>query len=154
MLFISSFNIINNSKIPSEIFLENFNSKFFGNFIKPQRFNDTIKGVTIYSENKDENGNLYNLYLKKEINSNDFQIIYAKKGMFKDKNGGSVLVLYNGEQITAKNNQITNINFSKSDFLLKNLKTNTTTYKKTQETSTINLFKCVDEIYFLKKNVK
>ena len=32
---------------------------------------------------KDEFGNLYNLYLKKEINSDDFQITYAKKGVLK-----------------------------------------------------------------------
>ncbi len=143
--------IIPKSQDLARSFLRTSTVNFFGNFIKPQRFNDTIKGVTIYSENKDENGNLYNLYLKKEINSNDFQIIYAKKGMFKDVNERSVLVLYNGEQITTKNNQITNINFSKSDFPLQNLETNTTTYKKTQETSTINLFRCVNEIYFLKK---
>ena len=39
--------------------------------------------------------------------------------------------------ITNKNNKITNFSFSKSDFnLSNNLKTNTTTYKKTQEIST------------------
>ncbi len=149
-LILTSF-IIPKSQDLARSFLRTSTVNFFGNFIKPQRFNDTIKGVTIYSQNKDNKGNLYNLYLKKEINSNDFQIIYAKKGEFKDINGVSVLVLYDGEQITTKNNQITNINFSKSDFPLQNLETNTTTYKKTQETSTIDLFKCVNEIYFLKK---
>ena len=38
---------------------------FFGNFVKPQKFNDTIKGVTIYADRKDQYGNLDNLYLKK-----------------------------------------------------------------------------------------
>ena len=46
-----------------------------------------------------------------------------------------------------KNNEITNFNFSKSDFPLSNIKTNTTTYKKTQEISTQNIFKCVYKIY-------
>ena len=72
--------IIPKSQDLARSFLRTSTVNFFGNFIKPQRFNDTIKGVTIYSENKDKNGSLYNLYLKKEINSNDFQIIYAKKG--------------------------------------------------------------------------
>ncbi len=143
--------IIPKSQDLARSFLRTSTVNFFGNFIKPQRFNDTIKGVTIYSENKDENGNLYNLYLKKEINKNEFQIIYAKEGRFKNINGRSILVLYNGEQLTAKDNQITNINFSKSDFPLQNLETNTTTYKKTQEIETSKLFKCVKEIYFLKK---
>ncbi len=134
-------------------FLRTSTVNFFGNFIKPQKFNDTIKGVTIYSESKDLDGNLYNLYLKKEINNNEFQITYAKKGTFKDINGSSILVLYEGEQLTSKNNQITNINFSKSDFPLQNLETNTTTYKKTQELSSQDLFRCVREIYILKLNL-
>ena len=144
--------IIPKSQDLARSFLRSSTVNFFGNFIKPQRFNDTIKGVTIFSEKKDQEGNLYNIYLKKEINKNEFQIIYAKKGMFKDVNGRSILVLFNGEQITAKNNQITNINFSKSDFPLQNLETNTTTYKKTQEISTINLFKCVNQIHYLKND--
>ena len=60
-------------------FLRTSTVNFFGNFIKPKKFNDTIKGVTIYTEEKDKNGNLKNLYLKKEINDNKFQITYAKK---------------------------------------------------------------------------
>ena len=146
--------IIPKSQDLARSFLRTSTVNFFGNFVKPQRFNDTIKGVTIYSEKKDEDGNLYNLYLKKEIEKNEFQIIYAKKGTFKDYNGKSVLVLYDGEQLESKGNKITNINFSKSDFPLQNLETNTTTYKKTQEINTIQLFECINEIYFLKKNQK
>ena len=61
-------------------FLRSSTVNFFDNFIKPQKFNDTIKGVTIYSETKDKNGNLKNLYLKKDV-GNGFQITYAKKGV-------------------------------------------------------------------------
>ena len=128
-------------------FLRTSTVNFFGNFIKQQRFNDTIKGVTIYSEKKDNEGNLYNLYLKKEIDRDDFEITYAKKGVFKEKNQIPVLVLFDGETITGKNNEITNFSFSKSDFPLNNIKGNLTTYKKTQEISTRNLLKCIKEIY-------
>ncbi len=133
-------------------FLRTSTVNFFGNFIKSQKFNDTIKGVTIYSDRKDEEGNLYNLYLKKEIDNNQFQITYAKKGTFKQRGNNPILVLYEGATITSKNNQITNISFSKSDFSLSNLETNTTTYRKTQEISTLNLVKCIKEIYELEKN--
>jgi len=136
-------------------FLRNSTVNFFGNFIKPQRFNDTIKGVTIYTENKGEDGTLYNLYLKKEINNNDkdFQITHAKKGVFKEKNNLPILVLYDGQTITNQNGEVTRFGFSKSDFLLKNFKTNTTLYKKTQELSTTNLFKCILLIISSKKEV-
>ena len=130
-------------------FLRGSTVNFYGNFIKPQRFNDTIKDVTIYSEKKDKDGSLYNLYLKKAESDKNFQITYAKKGYFKEINKSPVLVLLDGETITRKNNEITNISFSKSDFLLKNFETNTTTYKKTQELSIINLFICIDFLYKL-----
>ena len=130
-----------------KIFLKESKVNFFGNFIKKQKFNDTLKGVTIFSESKDSEGNLYNLYLKKNIGISDFQITYANKGTFKDINGTPVLVLFNGETISKKNDEITNISFSKSDFVLKSLETRTTTYAKTQEVSTYDLFKCIGIIY-------
>ena len=132
-------------------FLRTSKVNFFESFIKPQRFNDTITNVTIYSEKKDEEGNLYNLYIKKEIDQNNLQITYAKKGIFKEVNNSPILVLYNGETITEKNNKYTNFSFSKSDFPLKNLSTNTTTYKKTQELTTIKLLDCITILYDKKK---
>ena len=124
-------------------FIRTSNINFLGTFIKPQTFNDTIKGVTIYSGKKDEDGTLYNLYLKREINENDTQITYAKKGIFKNINNFPILVLYNGETMTVNRGETTSFKFSKSDFPLKNLQSNTTLYKKTQEISTKDLFTCI-----------
>ena len=135
--------IIPKSQDMARSFLRTSTVNFFGNFIKPQRFNDTIKNVTIYSEKKNNEGNLYNLYLKKKIDENNFQITYAKKGVFKEFNDKPVLVLYDGATITGKNDKITNFSFSKSDFPLSNFKSNTTTYKKTQEISSFKLFQCL-----------
>ena len=141
--------IVPSSQELARFFLKDSKVNFLGNFIKKQKFNDTIKGVTIFSESKDEEGNLYNLYLKKEINKSNFQITYAKRGTFRDIDNTPILVLYDGETITQKNDEITNLSFSKSDFVLKSLETNTTTYAKTQEISTLNLFKCIGIIYEL-----
>ena len=147
--------IIPKSQDIARSYLRDSSVNFFGNFIKPQRFNDSIRNVTIYTERKDVDGNLSNLYLKKVISGNEFVVIYAKEGSIIEKNGSPFLVLYDGEQITSKNNQITNISFSKSDFPLKNLETNTTTYKKTQELDTHSLYVCARDIYFYnKKEVK
>ena len=145
--------IIPKSQDMARSFLRTSTVNFFGNFIKPQRFNDTIKNVTIYSEKKDIEGNLYNLYLKKQLDKNNFQITYAKKGVFKEFNNIPVLVLYDGETITGKNDKITNFSFSKSDFPLNNFKSNATTYKKTQELSSFQLFQCL-QFLKTKKNIK
>ncbi len=134
-------------------FIRSSTVNFLDNFIKPQKFNDTIKGVTIYSDKKDKSENLINLYLKKVINGDEFQITYAKKGKFKQIGATPILVLSDGATITSKKGEITNISFSKSDFSLSNLKTNTTTYKKTQEISSFNLIKCIQNFYKLKKEI-
>ena len=143
--------IIPKSQDLARSFLRSSTVNFFGNFIKPQRFNDTIKDVTIYSERKDNEGNLFNLYLKKQIDQNNFQITYAKKGVFKEFNNIPVLVLFDGATITGKNDEITNFSFSKSDFPLNNFSSNTTTYKKTQELSSFRLLKCLQLLNSKKK---
>ena len=134
-------------------FLRSSSVNFFDNFIKPKKFNDTIKGVTIYSDKKDQNGDLINLYLKKEIKTNEFQITYAKKGSFKQIGSSPILVLNEGATITIKNDDVTNISFSKSDFSLADIDTNTTTYKKTQEISSQNLIICIKNFYQLEKKM-
>jgi lipopolysaccharide export system permease protein len=63
-----------------------------------------------------------------------------------------VLVLYQGATITSKDNKITNISFSKSDFSLVNLETNTTTYKKTQEISSTKLIRCIKNYHKFGEN--
>ena len=145
--------IVPKSQDLARSFLRSSTVNFYGNFIKSQKFNDTIKGVTIYSEKKDKKGNLYNLYIKKEIHKDEFQITYAKKGEFKEIGNNPILVLFEGATITSKDNNVTNISFSKSDFSLSNLATNTTTYKKTQEISSLKLAECTKNYFkFDKEN--
>ena len=148
-IFLTSI-IVPSSQDIARSFLRESKVNFFGNFIKPQKFNDTIKGVTIFSEKKDTEGSLYNIYVKKEVGDNEFQITYAKKGIFKNINKTPYLVLIDGETITGNNNDVTNLSFSKSQFPLNNSETNATTYKKTQEVSTLNLFFCIKQIYKMK----
>ena len=143
--------LVPKSQDEARSFLRSSTVNFFDNFIKPQKFNDTIKGVTIYSAKKDKDGKLYNLYLKRVIKQNEFQITYAKKGEFRQIGNIPILVLYDGATITSANNKVTNISFSKSDFSLGNIETNATTYKKTQEISSPKLFECIKNFYKLEK---
>ena len=144
--------IVPSSQDKARSFLRDSEVNFLGNFVKPKRFNDTIDGVTIYAENKDINGNLYNLYIKKEM-LNEFEITYANKGKFEESQGVPILILYNGETIRNKDNKITNFKFSKSDFLLGNLKANTITQQKNQEMKTTDVIACVTSIYELKLKI-
>ena len=136
-------------------FLRTSSVNVFENLIKEKKFNDTIKGVTLYSDSKDDNGNLNNIYLKKQNDKNNFQITYAEKGIFIKKDKSQVLELFNGETINVIGNKTTRFRFSQSDFNFLNLETNTTTYIKTQEVSTEKLIKCylkLKQIKFLNIN--
>ena len=148
-IFLASF-IVPVTQDSARSFLRSSSVNFYENFIKPQKFNDTIRGVTIYSEGKNADGKLQNLYIKRELKNNEYQITYAKSGEFKEISNTPVLVLYNGATITTKNKDHSNISFSKSDFVLSNIETNTTTYIKTQEISSNKLIKCI--LIFYKSN--
>ena len=66
--FVSSFQIIfltfisPQSLNSARTFIKDSNVSLVPSLLKEREFNDTIKGVTIFSESKDEEGNLYNLY--------------------------------------------------------------------------------------------
>ena len=133
-------------------FIRTSNIDFIDSFIKPKKFNDTIKNLTIYADNKDDEGNLKNIYLKKG-DDKTFQITYAKKGKFEIKGGVRILALENGQTINGINNKITNFSFSKFDLNLSNISSNTITTYKTQELSSKKLFFCAQKLkdYQLKK---
>ncbi len=133
--------IVPKSQDLARSFLRSSSINYLENFIKPRIFNDAVKGLTIYSNSKDEFGNLKEIYLKKGSGEN-FQITFAKEGRFKQIGKNQFLELNFGETISVVNDRITNFKFKKTDFNLSNFEDNTTTYKKTQEVATIDLIKC------------
>jgi lipopolysaccharide export system permease protein len=140
-IFLSSI-IVPNSLQFSRSIITNSNINLFEGFIKPKRFNDTIKNLTIYSESKKENGDLVNIFLKKDTDL-DFQITYAKIGRIKTGNN-DILELYDGQTINYVNKKISTFNFQKSDFGLNNLKSSFIEVNKIQETKTIVLLSCLN----------
>ena len=142
--------IVPKSQDLARSFLRTSEVNFFNNFVKQQKFNDTIKGVTIYADNKSVDGNLKNLYIKKEMRNNEFQITYAKRGEFSQVSGKPILILFEGATITYNNEgNLTNISFSKSDYSLADYETNTITIPKTQEISSEKLLRCINLFYSL-----
>ena len=126
-------------------FIRTSSVDFLDSFIKPKKFNDTIKNLTIYADKKNKNGNLENIYLKKGSDK-DFQITYAKKGKFKVKGEARILELENGQTINNLNNKFTTFSFSKFDLNLSNIKSYTITTYKTQELSSLELILCVGKL--------
>ena len=128
-------------------YLRNSSIDLIENLIKPRTFNDAIKNLTIYSDKKNEDGYFTEIYIKSGSGIDNFQITYAKKGKFINNTEKQIFDLYNGETISVINDKITNLKFKRSYLNLSDIETNTTTYKKTQEVSTLDLFKCYKNIY-------
>ena len=147
-IFLTAF-IVPKSQDLARSFLRASSINYLENFIKPRVFNDAVKNLTIYSNSKDELGNLKEIYLKKGSGDN-FQITFAKEGQFKKVGKKQFLELNYGETISVINDKITNFKFKKTDFNLSNFEDNTTTYKKTQEVATVDLIKCYHNLMGLK----
>src|SRR5210317_309884 len=123
---------------------------YFEGLIKPKKFNDTIKGLTIFAEEKNDNEEFKNIYIKKNNKKKGFQITFAKKGVFELKGNKRILVLYDGQTLTQSGENITNFNFSRSDFGLTNMDSHLVTHKKIQEQSTESLIQCMQYLFGIK----
>ena len=135
----------------SRSYIRNSNLDFFPNLIKPKKFIDTVKGLTIFIDEKNEDGSFSKILLKDETNTNNVQIIIAEKGNITLKDNKKTLLLNNGEILKVnKNNKTTSFNFRTTQFNLENYSSKTTKTPKVQEIATIDLIKCFD---FLKKNL-
>jgi lipopolysaccharide export system permease protein len=143
--------VVPTSQAISRSIIKNSSVDFFESFVKPKKFNDNIKNLTIYADEKDKDGNLKNIYLKKDSGNNKYQITVAKTGVFKTINNSKVLVLFNGQTINLVNKKITNFYFSKSDFTLSQLDSDIIIQAKIQETSTMDHIKCLG--YYFNKNL-
>ena len=126
---------------------------FVDHFIKIKKFNAAVNDLTIYTESKDKSGVYNNIYIKKNTNDKNFQIIYAKKGIIKNENNAK-LELFDGENTTVVNGKITSFSFSKSEFNLSSFKTNIILVKKTQEHKTTELIECINSLTLEKKNIE
>jgi len=134
-------------------FIRSSNLDFFESALKPKTFVDIVKNLTIYYENKNENGVLQNMFLHDKSSPKESQTTIAKTGIFEMRGDKKILVLYDGKTINNVNRKTSEFNFSKTDFNISNFSTHTVTHQKTQETSTKDLVLCLLIVNNLKKDI-
>jgi len=134
----------------SRALLRETETKQINSVLKSNDFSDTFKQVTFYIDEKNENNELINIFIKDnngslntivgEINKSNNTTIFAKKGVvFENK-----LILFNGTIQTLNiKNEINNINFEKTELNISNFSTRTIIQPKIQETSSFVLFDCL-----------
>jgi len=128
----------------------------FPSLVKEKKFNDTVKGLTVFVEKKKPNGEMLNVFLRDDTSSNaKSKTIIAKKGHIITKgvmpfvkvgvlSEQNFLVLFDGVIHTEKiNNKINFLNFYKTEINLSSFESKTTTYPKIQENNTLSLLNCI-----------
>ena len=140
----------------SRTLLKNSELQFVPSLLKVKQFNDTLKGVTIFVENKRTNGTYENIFIKDEGRvltkvSGGSSTIFAKSG-YATKDGKN-LILFNGSiQKIESNNKVSIVTFNKTTINLSGLSTKTTSEPKIQETSSKRIIQCMQEKNLYVKN--
>ena len=124
-------------------FIRSSNLDLFESMLKPKKFVDIIKNLTIYYDEKDINGELKNIFLNDKLSLTNSQTTYAKKGVFELRANKKILVLYDGKTINNVNGKIYEFKFDKTDFNISRFNSTAIIYQKTQETSTVELVQCL-----------
>ena len=124
-------------------FLRSSNLDFFESILKPKKFIDVIGNLTIYFDKKNENGLLINIFLNEKIDINNQKTTFAKTATINIKDNIKILTLYDGKSINRVNGEISEFEFSKTDYNISKFSSNTIMHQKTQETTTIDLIKCL-----------
>ncbi len=121
--------------------------QFIPSLLKEKQFNDTVKGLTVFVDKKNDNGIYENIFIRDDGNvlsqiSSTSSTIFAKSGYVTpdEKN----LVLLNGNiQKQGQENTVKIIKFEKTILNLSELTTKSTSETKIQETPTFSIIKCI-----------
>ena len=124
-------------------YIRSSNLDLYSSIMQEKKFIDAVKNLTIFIEEKNDDGELKNIFLKEKINENEYQIIFAKKGIINEKNNKSSLLLFDGTIINSTNDKTNSIEFSETRTNLSKFSTHTTTHPKIQEITTYDLFACI-----------
>jgi len=141
------------TKLNARNYLKESNIDFFTSLIKEGKFINIAKDLTIFIENKNEDGNLKNIFLE-ERNKNNNRIIYAKNGFIIDDDFRKSLRLQLGRVINFQNSEVKIFDFDQIDINLNKFSTKTITTPKLQEIDTKTLLSCFFNIKIDEKKFK
>jgi len=140
-------NILNYSRS----LIKSSNLDFISSMVKTNQFNDTVPGLTIFVEEKNDDGNMKNIFIRDEsrilksidnIDSTDNITIIAKKGRVVNPSSPALVLVDGIIQSQKVDKNIQTIKFQKTVLKLDNLQTRSIVQTKIQETPSILLIQC------------
>ena len=133
------------SKLKARDYLKSSDMNFFTSLIKSGKFINVAKGLTIFINEKKQDGTFKDIFLE-EIKKNDTKMIYASRGFIYDDDKFKVLKLFDGRVINLEKNKINLFDFEEINFSLNELNSKSITVPKIQEIDTKILLSCFFEI--------
>ena len=135
-------------------YLKNSNIDFLPNLISEKKFINVFKSLTIFVEKyNQQDGNIEKIFINEQINDMNSKIIIAKSAKIIKFEDRYKLKLFNGGITNINKDNVYTMNFKETEYDLSKFTTNTITYQKIQEISSLQLFNCLSN-YYLNTNYK
>ncbi len=146
--------IVPKSQNIGRLYLKESNIDFLPKLISEKKFINVVKNLTIFVEEYKKDGKLNKIYINEKIDTKNSKIIVSESGKIIKKDQKYLLRLFNGGITNISENNTYTLNFSETDYDLSEFSTKTITRTKVQEADTIELYRCLKEIYLKKKITK
>ena len=127
--------------------LKNSELQFVPSLLKEKEFNDTVEGLTIFVDKKNQNQTYDNIFIRDEgkiLSSigKESSTIFAKTGRMSEDE--KILVLFNGNiQKLNEDGDVNIVKFEKISLNLSGISTKSISEPKIQETSTLKILNCI-----------
>ena len=132
------------SQLKARSYLKNSNVDFFTSLIRERKFVNTVQGLTIFIDKKNQDGSFSDVFIDDSSQLNP-RMIFAKNGLLVDDNGDKIFQLYNGKVINNNNTKINIFEFEQINFYLKGFASKTIVAPKVQEISSKVLIQCLTD---------
>ena len=134
----------------SRSLLKNSELQFVSSMFKEKQFNDTVEGLTIFVEKKTDNQVYKNIFIRDESTilsslGTKSSTIIAKSGYMSDDKKNLILLNGNIQKLDHEGN-VNVIKFEKTSFNLSGISTKSISKPKMQETSTLDIVRCLQSI--------
>ena len=131
----------------SRTIIKNSELQFVSSLLKEKQFNDTVKGLTIFVDKKRQDGIYENIFIRDESKvltqiSDGSSTIFAKSGYVTDDEKSLILINGNVQKLN-NDGEVSIIKFEKTSLNLSGISTKSISEFKIQETSTLNVIRCM-----------
>ena len=132
-------------------YLKNSSMEFLPKLIEEKKFSNVMRNLTIFVEERDNNGNMKGIYIKEQLGDEDNKIIIANKGKIIQKNDNFSFKLTDGKITNIDKRGNFNIGFKETTYELSKLNSKTRKYNKLKEANSLYLISCIEK-FFEKRN--